>query len=181
MLVGDHPDLAELTAAFLKEEEFAGEWPVAPEPRLEPASAGPAELPPGCHYPIPGRSDRWGRWIASLSPHQTESRSTASAYLGYAPRSKQRNVYIAGHRLGWPGTESHLVFYHLDELARGDEILLKDRDGKSYRYRVSETFVVEPNDSWVMGKVKGRDMLTLQTCTPIPTWEKRLIVRADRI
>jgi sortase A len=42
-------------------------------------------------------------------------------------------------------------------------------------------FEVEPNDSWVMGKVRGRDMLTLQTCTPIPTWEKRLIVRADRL
>jgi sortase A len=31
-----------------------------------------------------------------------------------------------------------------------------------------------------MGQVRGRDMLTLQTCTPIPTLEKRLIVRADR-
>jgi sortase A len=29
--------------------------------------------------------------------------------------------------------------------------------------------------------VRGRDMLTLQTCTPIPTWKKRLIVRADRL
>jgi sortase A len=88
---------------------------------------------------------------------------------------------LAGHRLGWPGTKSHLVFYHLDKLARGDEIVLKDRDGKRYTYRVSEMFEVEPNDSWVMGKVRGRDMLTLQTCTPIPTWEKRLIVRADRV
>ena len=95
--------------------------------------------------------------------------------------SEQRNVYLQGHRIGWPGTESHLVFYHLNKLARGDEILLKNRDGKSYRYRVTEKFVVEPNDSWVKGRVRGRDMVTLQTCTPIPTWEKRLIVRADRI
>ena len=27
----------------------------------------------------------------------------------------------------------------------------------------------------------GGDLLTLQTCTPIPTFEKRLIVRAERI
>ncbi len=29
------------------------------------------------------------------------------------------NVYLAGHRLGWPGTGSHLVFYRLDELDGG--------------------------------------------------------------
>jgi LPXTG-site transpeptidase (sortase) family protein len=31
------------------------------------------------------------------------------------------------------------------------------------------------------GQVRGRDMVTLQTCTPYPTFEKRLIVRADRV
>lgn len=34
-------------------------------------------------------------------------------------------------------------------------------------------------DSWVMGQVRNRDMLTLQTCIP-PTFEERLVVRADR-
>ena len=96
-------------------------------------------------------------------------------------RAPQRNVYLEGHRLGWPGTGSHMVFYYLNRLENGDEIVLRDREGKSYRYRVSETFVVDPGDVWVMGQVRGRDMVTLQTCTPIPTWEKRLIVRADRI
>lgn len=96
-------------------------------------------------------------------------------------RSEQRNVYLQGHRLGWPGTGSHLVFYHLNKLGRGDEVLVRDRDGKKYRYEVSEIFVVEPNDSWVMGRVRGRDMVTLQTCTPIPRFDKRLVVRADRV
>ena len=96
-------------------------------------------------------------------------------------RAPQRNVYLAGHRLGWPGTRSHLVFYYLDKLGRGDEILLKNRDGGTYRYRVTEAFVVGPRDAWVMGQVPGRDMVTLQTCTPIPSFEKRIIVRADRV
>jgi len=52
---------------------------------------------------------------------------------------------------------------------------------KSYKYRVIESFVAKPNDSWVMGQVRDRDLLTLQTCTPVPTFEKRLIVRAERI
>jgi sortase A len=93
----------------------------------------------------------------------------------------QRNVYIAGHRLGYYGTWSRLVFYNLDKLGKGDLIVLKDRDGEAYRYRVSETFVTDPTDVWVMGQVRGRDMVTLQTCTPYPTFEKRLIVRADRV
>jgi sortase A len=92
----------------------------------------------------------------------------------------QRNVYLAGHRLGFPGTASHLIFYRLDELGRGDEILLKDRNGKRYRYRVTEAFGADPEDSWVMGQVRDRDMITLQTCTG-PNWERRLIVRADRV
>ena len=91
----------------------------------------------------------------------------------------QRNVYLAGHKLGWPGTDSHLVFYYLGDLRRGDEILLKNRQGHKYTYRVSEAFVTDPRDSWVMGQVRGRDMVTLQTCTG-PDFKKRLIVRADR-
>ena len=96
-------------------------------------------------------------------------------------QSAQRNVYLAGHRMGYRGTWSRMIFYNLHKLKSGDEVLLKDRAGTSYRYRVSEVFIVAPADSWVMGQVRGRDMLTLQTCTPIPTFQKRLIVRADRV
>jgi sortase A len=66
-------------------------------------------------------------------------------------------------------------------LEKGDKVVLKDREGEAYRYRVSEVFVVDPTDVWVMGQVRGRDMATLQTCTPIPIFDKRLIVRADRV
>jgi sortase A len=160
-------------------------WPEPTEEQLEAANKPrDYELPRGAimaltidsiglhNVPVLNKGGEW-----SLNNGVAHQRGTSMPWS----RSKQRNVYIAGHRLGWPGTESHLVFYHLDKLAGGDEIVLKDRDGKRYVYRVSEIFEVEPDDSWVMGKVKGRDMLTLQTCTPIPTWEKRLIVRADRV
>jgi sortase A len=93
----------------------------------------------------------------------------------------QRNVYLAAHRLGYEGTGSRLIFYRLNRLTEGDEVVLEDRDGRKYSYRVTETFVVDPGEDWVTGQVVGRDMVTLQTCTPIPTFEERLIVRADRI
>jgi sortase A len=93
----------------------------------------------------------------------------------------ERNVYLAGHRLGWPGTGSHLVFYRLNELGGGERVTLRDPQGGRYHYRVIKSFVVGAEDRWVTGRVRGRDLLTLQTCTPIPTFEKRLIVRAERI
>jgi sortase A len=119
--------------------------------------------------------DSDGRWaLAKGIAHNPQTS------LPWSP-TPQRNVYLAGHRMGFRGTWSRMIFYNLDKLDTGDEVLLKDRAGTSYRYRVSEVLVVDPTDSWVMGQVRGRDMVTLQTCTPYPTFEKRLIVRADRV
>jgi sortase A len=92
----------------------------------------------------------------------------------------QKNVYLAAHRVGSPGTTSRTIFYNLDKLTEGDSVVLKDRSGNTYGYRVSEVFVVEPDAGWVLDPVRDRDMLTLQTCT-YPTFENRLIVRADRV
>ncbi len=93
---------------------------------------------------------------------------------------EQKNVYLAGHRLGFPNTGSRLVFYNLDKLKEGDAIVLEDSLGEAYEYRVSEVFVVEPDAEWVVDPVRGRDMVTLQTCT-FPDLLNRLIVRADRV
>lgn len=116
-----------------------------------------------------------------------DSEESLSKGVGHVPetsmpwtRSPHRNVYLAGHKLGWPGTGSHLVFYNLNKLKNGDEIVLRDRRDRGYRYRVSEVFVASPVDSWVMGQELNRDMVTLQTCTG-PNFSKRLIVRADRV
>ncbi len=95
-------------------------------------------------------------------------------------RDKQKNVFIAGHRVGFSEASSRMVFFNLDELQSGDEILLEDRSGNDYKYRVKDLFKVRPEDVWVTGTLKDRDLLTLQTCT-YPDLEDRLIVRADRL
>jgi sortase A len=119
--------------------------------------------------------DSDGQWaLANGVAHDPETS------LPWSPTA-QRNVYLAGHRMGYRGTWSRMIFYNLDELAVGDRVILKDRTGRTYDYRVSEVFLADPEDLWVMGQVRGRDMVTLQTCTPYPTFEKRLIVRADRV
>ena len=58
-------------------------------------------------------------------------------------------------------------------------MVLRDSVGNPYEYRVSETFVVTPEAEWAVDPVRGRDMVTLQTCT-FPDLVNRLIVRADR-
>ena len=63
------------------------------------------------------------------------------------PWQRQANVYIAGHRVGYPGTKSNLVFWDLNKLQKGDEILLTDSDGTRYTYKVFEKRIISPHDS----------------------------------
>ena len=53
---------------------------------------------------------------------------------------QQTIVYLAEHRLGWPGTGSHLVVYNLGKPKRGDTVVMKDSLGNPCKYRVSEAF-----------------------------------------
>ena len=88
------------------------------------------------------------------------------------------NVYIAGHRMGFPATKSYLVFWDLDKLENGDEVILTDANGTKYTYRVFDKFVVGPSDVQVMQPVAGRSVVSLQTCT-LPDYSERLIVQAE--
>jgi sortase A len=88
------------------------------------------------------------------------------------------NVYIAGHRMGFPGTKSYLVFWDLNTLEDGDEVILTDANGTRYTYQVFKSFVVNPDASYVTQPVPGKSVLSLQTCT-LPDYSQRLIVQAE--
>lgn len=96
------------------------------------------------------------------------------------PWENGSNVYIAGHRFGYPGTESFLTFADLNRLEDGDEIRVRDANGRRYLYRVFKEFVVGPTEVHVTEPVAGKSVLTLQTCT-LPNYSKRLIVQAERV
>ena len=97
-----------------------------------------------------------------------------------SPWDREANVYIAGHRLGYPGTDSFLAFWDLNELSEGDRIFLKDAAGKRYVYKVFREFVVEPTQVSVTRPLEGRNIVTLQTCT-LPDYSRRLIVQAEKV
>jgi sortase A len=95
---------------------------------------------------------------------------------GFYPQSKHPeggNVSIAAHR-GVYGA----WFRNLDQLAAGDEVLLKI-GGKAYLYRVREQFVTHSRD-WSVVDSGEKPELTLTTCL-YTTTTKRLIVKADLV
>src|SRR5215212_1968027 len=94
------------------------------------------------------------------------------------PWQQGSNVYIAGHRLGFPGTKSYLVFWDLNELEDGDQVVLTDANGTRYTYEVFKKFVVAPDEYYVTQPVSGSSIVTLQTCT-LPNYSDRLIVQAE--
>ncbi len=94
------------------------------------------------------------------------------------PWQQGSNVYIAGHRLGFPGTKSYLLFWDLDKLRSGDEVILTDANGTRYTYTVFKKFVTDPTDTSVLQPLSGQNVVSLQTCT-LPDYSQRLIVQAE--
>lgn len=96
------------------------------------------------------------------------------------PWEAEANVYIAGHRLGYPRTKSFLVFWNLNELRRGNKVILEDAEGRRYVYEVFDKAVVGPNDVSVKKPIEGKNIVTLQTCT-LPDYKERLVVQAELV
>jgi sortase A len=93
------------------------------------------------------------------------------------PWQRTANVYIAGHRIGFPGTDSNLAFYDLKDLKDGDKVYLEDAKGREYTYQVFRKLVVEPANLSVLRPIKGKNIVSLQTCT-LPDYTNRVIYRA---
>ncbi len=179
--VAEAPD----TASEAPSDEEAAE-----EEEEEAALVVPPPNDPTMFLTIP----KLGIYGALVVPSEAGLELGAQVVGGY-PWTSGSNTYIAGHRIGFPGTGSDHIFYNLPLLEQGDKIFLQDSLDQVYEYRVSEIFAVTPFDVWAMDPVAGRDMVTLQTCTETPSdwWtvgpslmssgpeSGRLVVRADKV
>lgn len=94
---------------------------------------------------------------------------------------EQGLVYLFAHSYDSPLriTSYNTVFFKLGQLEKGDQILIR-RSGKDYRYRVSEKKVIWPSELKYLTQ-NTKDELILQTCTPIGTSLKRLLVFAQPV
>lgn len=87
-------------------------------------------------------------------------------------------VFLFAHSSGplWVN-RYNTIFYRLGELAKNDPIYLT-KDGVKITYRVVNKIEVWPSDVKYLEK-NEKNQLILQTCTPIGTSLKRLLVFAE--
>jgi LPXTG-site transpeptidase (sortase) family protein len=87
---------------------------------------------------------------------------------------KGGNTVLVGHRFLY--TAGPHTFYHLDKLKVGDRIVLYWQK-KRYEYVVDSILVTSPLATEIEQQT-SQPILTLYTCTPLFTVDKRLVVRA---
>lgn len=98
-------------------------------------------------------------------------------YLGHfkdtALPGEKGNFAVAGHR----NYIYNEFFKDVDKLENGDEILVRT-ENKEFKYKVNESFVVNPEDIYVLDETEDAT-ITLVTCT-IDS-KKRLIVKGELV
>ncbi|MCX6806583.1 MAG: sortase [Candidatus Berkelbacteria bacterium] len=98
-------------------------------------------------------------------------------YKGTSLPTEGGNIFIFGHSSSTLGTGPYAtIFAKLNELKKNDVIIIYYQD-KEYQYTVFKKVILEANDTSVLDPTK-REQLTLMTCWPIGTNQKRLIIKA---
>lgn len=99
------------------------------------------------------------------------------------PGQKDKTVYLFAHstREGIQGVRNNAVFYLLGELKNDDPIFLS-YGGQVYAYKVYDQKVVNASEvEYLNYPSGGKETLILQTCWPLGTDWKRLLIFAERI
>lgn len=92
------------------------------------------------------------------------------------------NVVLSGHSSNdwFDYGDLKFVFATLDRLNKDDVIYL-NYEGTRYTYQVTNKTIVLPTELSALQLGNSKPMLTLITCTPLGTSEKRLLVFAEQI
>lgn len=175
--------------------------PKAPEPkapkskasvRKAPESKAPKARPPAAVEERKPRDTRLSLSIPRLgiknvtvgdSPEQSYLDREGIMHLSETgfPYERGSNTYIVGHAADYDASRIPNVFRNLRGLQQGDLITLRDALGRTYNYRAYQYLIVNPKDVWVTEPVAGKEIVSLQTCFPAPSFHKRLIIRAERV
>lgn len=83
---------------------------------------------------------------------------------------------LTGHR----GLATSELFTNLDKVTVGETFTI-EVFGEILAYRVTETRVVEPEDTESLLVQPGKDLITLVTCTPLGINSHRILVTGERV
>lgn len=102
--------------------------------------------------------------------------------LGTAFPGEGGHVFLFAHSTDywWNVNSYNAVFYLLGKLVTGDDINLFYK-GERYVYRVIGSKVVDPSEVEYITRKTNTEFLTLQTCWPLGTTFKRLLIFATRV
>lgn len=113
--------------------------------------------------------------------YEGKGAETMNLGIWHRPQSshpgKGSNTVLVAHRYLY--TSGPDTFYHLPKISKGSPIVVF-WDKQEYRYEVLDTQVVDANQVEIE-KQTEENILTLYTCTPLWTSEKRFVVRAKLI
>lgn len=113
--------------------------------------------------------------------HEGEGEKTLYKGIWHRPKTsspdKGGNTVLAAHRVMY--TSGPNTFFHMDKLKEEDDITVL-WNNKKYTYRVFHIEVVPPTAVEIEDNTK-EPILTLFTCTPLYTSEKRLVVKAKLV
>jgi LPXTG-site transpeptidase (sortase) family protein len=131
----------------------------------------------GAYSPIVRDVDPWNEkeYMQALKKGVAQAEGTVTP-------DKSGSTYLFAHSSGNPLeiNRYNTIFYRLSELERDDEIYIR-HNGQEYRYIVIEMKEVWPSEvEYLENALKSKkEQLILQTCTPIGTSLKRLLVFAS--
>jgi len=92
------------------------------------------------------------------------------------------HIFLFAHSTDywWNVSTYNAVFYLLGKLIKGDDINIFYK-GERFVYRVVETKIVDPSEVEYITRKTNQEFVTLQTCWPLGTTFKRLLVFAVRV
>lgn len=98
-------------------------------------------------------------------------------FKGTALPGEKGNIFIFGHSSAEINKGDYTkIFAPLNDLGEGDEIIVFYKNNE-LKYKVEEKKIVAATDLSVLKKTKT-ETLTLMTCWPVGTKDKRLVIRA---
>ncbi|MEV6811457.1 class E sortase [Micromonospora sp. NPDC051296] len=162
-------------------QQLAEVWGPEGDPTVAPSASPSTKPKPPVHgKPIAGlyipKLDK--EWVVVEGVTQKDIRYAPGHYPDSAMPGEVGNFSVAGHR-------NRATFWRLDELRKGDPILVEGRN-EWYVYQVTDSLIVKPTQVEVVAPVPGRPgakatkrMLTLTTCNPKFDNYQRLIIHAE--
>ncbi len=127
-------------------------------------------------------------WAASVREDDMQRylKDGAVHYPRTAAPGQEGNMFVAAHssNYAWVDGNYNEVFKELDKVVPGDIVTftVSFANGRTveYLYKVTEQRVTKPDDPWIFMKT-DKKALTLSTCWPLGTRQKRLVVKAELV